>query len=1324
MAGFTPIGSPTAPQPGEEEQSGDTTIENRVSPDEGGLLGFFTNAWRDTKDIAGGLWKLGGSVVHDVSTGIGDLADLDPGEGDYVMDNMANAIFGTGEYSEMGSVLLNDYQQRYGSEGLAGGNLNVLYESPLSFIGDALTVVTGGGAAAAKGAQLAGKVGLVGKAATAAKVVDTASDVGRLGKLSSVVKAIEGSAKRLYNPLTGKVEVVSQATNPARRLLYQDNYLKLTSVKGAYAEAKAAKYAELAEKGGAMAVRYSRKRDLYRKAAEAAMRTEFDRVLKPGWAAQRARRFVDKTVGVAAGKTGQVADAIQDSFDRNFGKVGDQVVSDDELVDAFQGVNTDLTGDDLVAPQGTGLRRAEVFAEEGPATVKRGDTRWTIGQKVETTEEFNRRVMEGDVTDGGGIAEPRLPATGTEHRGAFDQALEKAHENVRTLTPKLRQAFGKDAKVIPGEVKAEAAIRTKAELLGGTWRDVEDISRFRVIAEDAWDATKSQSIIDNIEKTTGGKVLKVENSINNPMPDGSRQLRVVVEVDGNPVEFQVLTPEAAKVFDATKNLRNQVNTAAMLGARGAGNADFMLRLEKAQRISQQLWEGVADEIRVRRGGPAPAELRARMNRFRVDVFAHATDPLLGRGLDINSVFDNAYMPLRYKHGARFDADAMNGKGAMQGGPSPLQLDDAMAQAGEMAPVYYPLMDAARLPKRGDFMRRGAPSATRGIAQDQNLQRNTGRLLAEARYSKDARKVWRVRAAQTARMQEHVDMLYDVVAEYGRPVQSIDDIGVGEELFAPGLVKQLQKEHNALLDELANDPSGRGLRDLLKKLSADNVEQMRQLLENKGDIEAFAVPKEVAKRLRAHAPLGIMNNVDIVFGTPTRLWKTMTLAGRPAWMVNNLFSNALFLKLQGGKLTDVLRQIDRGYLRELRENLEGVDGVEGGMYSAARSGPRAYDGDGFIDGVADFMQRNVAQSRPGNRLAKMADWVQSVNSGMEDAFRRASYLTAAEKATVRRGVQTTSKSFWRSKQRLERAFLSGLDEPTWREAVDEVNKYLNDYNDLSPLGRQVLRPYVTPFYAFYRHAAKLLVTMPFEHPAKSRLFALVQEADEERMKMEGLDYANLPGWMKSDMLFTGRGEAGDFRFMSGGGLNPFNSVMDTPLNTMHPAWKVIYEQGTGRSTFTGEEFTDSRTVTGGFGTDSKFRIGPDGQPVPVDTVQPGLLEHLLQQVPQYEMVKDVIAGGRTYDTSTLIDVLQYKLLGQGDNPVPLNPETGEPWKEVDAMKTLAKLFGWSESDYDAAAMAERTLDQKQAALKAWADRQSIERVEGTTAAVGSGFTPGG
>ena len=902
-------------------------------------------------------------------------------------------------------------------------------------------------------------------------------------------------------------------------------------------------------------------------------------------------------------------------------------------------------------------------------------------------------------------------AAAAERLGAIEKWREVATESVKVRTPKLRKAFEADA-TVTHDVKGARSWARKAELMGAR-RAVTDGERYRIIHEGAFDPKAQQGLVNRVQRATGDIVRKVENQVDAPGVDGSRELRIILEAadDQHPYEVSILTPYAAKVMDATANTRAMYNALTVAARRGMSQEAADLKYLEA--LQHQMWEGVTDELRMARGGPAPADMRARANRFRVDNYGATTDRLLGRGLSPRSAFENAYLSLRYGSGAKKDAKL----GHMTGGPSPLELDDAIARSGEMAPLYFPFMAADDIPRRGEWLlRRGGPTTGKGRKlDDPNLKRNTGELLQTGRFSKDNRTVYTIRAAQAARLQENVDMLFDAVAETGRPLRHPEDFNPNtEELFAPGLVKRLADQHNMLLDELANDTSGRGLGDLMDKLSVDNAALVRELLESGGDIEVWAVPKAAAQRLRQHSKWMLHEDVDALFGSTTRLWRALVLSASPRWVINNLLGNTVMGGLEGVKMTDVLRLTNKKFYDQVLEAM-GEDarrGVTGSLHSSMSRQPKNYGDQTVITNLVTWLQQHVGGTRVVKRIQRIGESVQNFNSALEDRFRVAGYLSAADKRMMRQQGASFWKNFQSSKRRLEHAFQVGLDEKTWRATVDDVNRTFNDYHTATPLARNVIKPYLAPFWSFYKHAAKTILRMPFDHPAKANALALMSLIEDERERTAGIHPEDMPGWMRGTSLFIGNSEAGDARFLSTAGSNPFNTVLDTPLDILHPAGKMLYEQSTGRSSFTGRKFTDPKVVES-FGTEQQYRIQEGAEPQPIERVAPHLFEHLLQQIPQYEMVKDLLAGGTTYDTSDLIDVLKYRLAG-GEDPVP-RTEEGDPISSRTLIQTLGKLFGYTEYDKDMAALHERRLEEKAAALEEYAKRQGVSSSEAPSTA---------
>jgi hypothetical protein len=146
--------------------------------------------------------------------------------------------------------------------------------------------------------------------------------------------------------------------------------------------------------------------------------------------------------------------------------------------------------------------------------------------------------------------------------------------------------------------------------------------------------------------------------------------------------------------------------------------------------------------------------------------------------------------------------------------------------------------------------------------------------------------------------------------------------------------------------------------------------------------------------------------------------------------------------------------------------------------------------------------------------------------------------------------------------------------------------------------------------------------------------------------------------------------------------------------LSPLIKIPLEHFTGRNLFTGQPFSDKNTITP-FGTEQQFKIIRDknGMPIgtePVNRVTPSLWEHMLSQIPQYELFKDTIAGGKTFDTSGIVDAFTGKGLIK-------DAETGEAKYPLGTVQAVAKFAGFSQMPFDYSSYQTWLGEQQQAAL---------------------------
>jgi hypothetical protein len=469
------------------------------------------------------------------------------------------------------------------------------------------------------------------------------------------------------------------------------------------------------------------------------------------------------------------------------------------------------------------------------------------------------------------------------------------------------------------------------------------------------------------------------------------------------------------------------------------------------------------------------------------------------------------------------------------------------------------------------------------------------------------------------------------------------------------------------------------------------------------LELYAVPKVVGDQIQAFTKWRLGRNVRLFWDGPTNVWRSMVLLGSPRWIVNNFLGNSVFLKLEGGRFRGVVAQLDKEY-RAVMKTVTGIEQVPGGLYG---------QGSQYVEKLGSAAQTKVGQlataakgTRAYRAVEKVGDASRRLNALAEDAFRREAYLTALEKQQVRSGIQRAGRMFWSSKRRLQDIAERGASPQMVKEALEEANRFFGDYRNLGPIERGVIRRFAIPFWGFYKHVLKLAVSLPVEAPGRTELLAALTNVTEEM----NADLGPIPEWLQGALPLGPGDEPGEERFLGTRGANPFDLVAEAardPFRTLfrsaHPALKMGYEQATGRSALTGKQFTDPEVVKP-FGSEQQFRPVRDesGNVVgmePVSKVTPSLMEHLLQQVPQYQAVKEAVGGGAISSTASLLDVLR-------DRGVITDPETGEPMFPEDALSQLGELFGYNETEYDLDRFQERLSEDEERALMEYLRRSGL------------------
>ena len=924
-----------------------------------------------------------------------------------------------------------------------------------------------------------------------------------------------------------------------------------------------------------------------------------------------------------------------------------------------------------------------------------------------------------------------------------ERARQIAEEMRAQLMPQWVQMFGPEG--VQWRTKGVQEIESAASRLGAGvpmtgWAGVSDIAGARIIHPEALSDPMrviQQAVMGLDTGPIGGtpRIWDAVESVRTPARDGTRAITITLQMpNGAPLELQLMTPMMHKADQATWRTRVWMGEKLREFALRQNNYEAIPieeweQVEKAGRYMQGMWEAVTDEIREEFLGQHIPAMRKVMNDLRLQVGSTLADPMIAEGFSPDLAFDSQYLPLRLSRGARWDKDT----GDFTGGPTTLQLDAQTAGEGLPSPIYYPKYDARTPRKFTDWL---LPRRTQGMrartARPGFEMKNTGYLTANDLYVKDPYEAYARRASLAIRKREAMYLVEAITRRFGRRLHEGEIISPNEAVFAPDFLRRFYKMRVKVDDEVMRRVQQRlaangytseafnmdeGMWDLVRQTIVENQDDMVGLTSR--GVELWAIPKLVADRLDASMRPLLGSGARLFWDTPTNLWRGMALAGSPRWIVNNLFGNILFLKMQGGKLSDVIRQFSPRFRRAVRGTIgeEGLARVEGGLFGTVgayntKLGKAGETAVGQVFG-------SIGKTPVARGFKKFGDFMRGLNSEVENAFRRASYITAAERTAMKAGLKKTGRSFWTSKTSLEKIFDVGGDENLLGKAVNEVNYFFNDYNAMSPFGRQVMRRFLVPFWGFYRHVTRLLLTFPFEHPVR---FGLMRQLTAMGNEIEDDYSGGLPDWARGFVPIGPGAMPFETRFMSTRGPDPFSAVFQAPISLVHPLIKSFYEWNTGRSTLSGREFTDP-SVGSAFGSDEQYRVvpKPDGgfTVERVETVRPSVWEMLAQQVPQYDLLKDAIAGGRTYDTSTLFDAIFDRT-----GAVRTDPTTGEPYTPFSGLDALSRMFGFTTYDINLTAEQQQALEEQRAAILAVLRQRGYVPPDETVTAAAGASTGGG
>lgn len=250
-------------------------VEKSLGWGDASLGGFLSNLGGGVLDIGKGLGSLAVTGLHDAGSLAVNSLTAGQADWDYKLDDLAKAMPG---------AIAQDYGSRYGS---VEGFLQGLYEEPLAFVGDALTVATAGGYGAAKAAQ-AGAL-----PARAANKVLPGLEANRAAKAAGVADSALpklGGTREVLNPL-GRVETVNRAFNPVNRAIQEGITNKVLSRPVGKLEKEIAEHLEQGTAADQVAA--GLKRGIVNSATEAGI----ERVLRPSVAKVKLKTTFARMMG-------------------------------------------------------------------------------------------------------------------------------------------------------------------------------------------------------------------------------------------------------------------------------------------------------------------------------------------------------------------------------------------------------------------------------------------------------------------------------------------------------------------------------------------------------------------------------------------------------------------------------------------------------------------------------------------------------------------------------------------------------------------------------------------------------------------------------------------------------------------------------------------------------------------------------------------------------------------------------------------------------------------------------------------------------------------
>ncbi len=551
-------------------------------------------------------------------------------------------------------------------------------------------------------------------------------------------------------------------------------------------------------------------------------------------------------------------------------------------------------------------------------------------------------------------------------------------------------------------------------------------------------------------------------------------------------------------------------------------------------------------------------------------------------------------------------------------------------AGLPMPQYYPDIKVSKLGSAENVQMSNRASRVVESTGGNRLKKWGGWNYETGASERDIVRAYTSVFREVSKRTEFRDFMESLVTKYGRPVSQEElAMRAGGLGGAEVLVSRKGLTNFVSADEMLLTGTHEGIRRGLS-IEQATKESFEALVTkamddfNAGVVdEVWALPTHVAKHIDRAAKLTFGKTFNFYYDTAMNMWKASVLSLSPRWVVNNTLGNISYMAIHApGAIRYFIEQMmpsRRAYARSiLGEEFSGQierDFIHGALGDPSeRLRIRGEDANvQWTSRLADWGETPGKLQKGSSMVRTFSRGMRKVNAWIEDAARRG---VAVDRLRIMGNLGA-----WKSSMSvLENAAYKGISPEAYPSIIKEVNKTLGDYLVMSPVEAQIIRRYVAPFYAFYRHTAKFIARMPFEHPLKAKILMQIDELDKQMNPM--------PDYMR------GAAEIFPGQFLDFGRANPMNAVTQGYLPSIsHPLLSLAVQRLTGTNPF-GQPWTPPPgTLVETFGGE-KYAIlrGPNGEYLGVKALgdqawEPPLWQSVMSMVPQFGLLPNMDVFGR-------------------------------------------------------------------------------------------------